>query len=110
MTDLFNQPAVELCDGVDKHMPSHNRNGNDESYQENKEHFAGQTKLVWELLLQGETITGERMFMEHRVQDVRPRIATIKKYLEVNKDYELQESKVPNGHGAKQWQLIKKVS
>lgn len=108
MLTLFT-PAPELCDGrdFDPHVAEHNRNGNDTQYQVNKEHFTKQAATVWECLKNGESVTGKDMFERFQIQDVRPRIAAIKKAL-IGTDYELQETKIPNGKGAKQWTLIQK--
>lgn len=107
MKTLFT-PQVELCDGLENYMPEHNRNGNDTDYQVNKAHFTKQALTVWECLVKGEEVTGKAMFERFQIQDVRPRIAAIKKALE-GSDYYLLETKIPGGHGAKSWTLIQKT-
>ena len=82
----------------------HNRNGNDETFQLNKPHFQNQAEKVLYDLLCGDTVSGRTMYAKYDIQDIRPRIAAIIKLL---KPYgvALIESKIPNGHGAKQWHI-----
>lgn len=87
-------------------MPERNQNGNNESYQANKEHFKSQTEIVLEHLMRGETVTGTRMYELHKIQDVRPRIAAIKKTL-IGTNMRLVEERIKGGHGAKSWRIEK---
>lgn len=82
----------------------HNQHGNDETFQLNKPHFHNQTEKVLYDLLCGDTVSGRTMYAKYDIQDIRPRIAAIIKLL---KPYgvALIESKIPNGHGAKQWYI-----
>jgi hypothetical protein len=82
----------------------HNTNGNNKTFQENKPHFHNQTgKVLYELSL-GVKVTGQNMYVKYSIQDIRPRIAAIKKALKLY-GIELQESKILKGHGAKQWHI-----
>ncbi len=82
----------------------HNRNGNDETFQLNKPHFQNQAEKVLYDLLCGDTVSGLSMAAKYKIQDIRPRIAAIRLLL---KPYgvALIETKIPNGHGAKQWHV-----
>lgn len=104
--DLFDPQHIEQVKLV---MPSHNRNGNDEQYQEGKEHFKTQTQIVLEHLERGEEVTGELMYQLHRILDTRPRIAAIKKSLAGTWKY-IEERKIPGAHGAKAWRLVNRLN
>ena len=82
----------------------HNRNGNDATFQLHKPHFQNQAEKVLYDLLCGLTVSGRTMYAKYDIQDIRPRIAAIIKLL---KPYgvSLIETKIPNGHGAKQWHI-----
>ena len=82
----------------------HNRNGNDETFQINKPHFQNQAEKVLYDLLQGETVSGRTMFAKYEIQDIRPRIAAIKKAFKLY-GFELQETKIPGCARAKQWHI-----
>lgn len=93
MLDLFSSEHISL-------VASHNRGtGNQEILDANRKHFQGQALKVLEHLLKGERVSGSRMFELYRIQDIRPRIAMIKKY------YPIGEEKIKGGHGAKEWYL-----
>jgi hypothetical protein len=89
-------------------MPEHNRHGQDASYQENKSHFKTQTEIVMDHLEKGEWVSGVDMYEKHRILDVRPRIASIKKTLRLTGRVLLEE-KIKGGHGAKKWAIEDKV-
>jgi hypothetical protein len=89
-------------------MPEHNRHGNDAQYQQSKSHFKTQTDIVMEHLEKGEWVTGVDMYEKHRILDVRPRIAAIKKSL-IGTGRVLLEEKIKGGHGAKKWAIEDKV-
>ena len=74
--------------------------GNQAILEENREHYSNQTQTVLNHLLNGESVSGARMYDLHRIQDIRPRIAAIKKL-----GYELEETKISNGKGAKSWRI-----
>lgn len=77
----------------------HNKGaGNQEILEENRKHFQGQAQKVLEHLLKGERVSGSRMYELHKIQDIRPRIAAIKKA-----GYLVKEEKIKGGHGAKEW-------
>jgi len=82
----------------------HNRNGNNQTFQLNKPHFQNQAEKVLYDLLCGLTVSGRTMYAKYDIQHINPRIAAIKRLL---KEYgvELKETKIPNGHGAKQWHI-----
>ena len=86
-------------------MPAHNQHGNNASYQENKPHYKNQTEKVLAHLLKGESVTSKLMYELHQIQDIRPRIAAIKKSLDKNK-FTLEEGRIFGGKGAKSWKLI----
>jgi len=95
--DLFSQQPEII-------LPAHNCNGNDSQFQENREHFKSQTEVVLEHLELGEWVTGIRMYELHKIQDIRPRIAAIKKLLALTGRVLLEE-KIKGAHGAKRWAL-----
>jgi hypothetical protein len=78
---------------------THNRHGQNESLNENREHFTKQALIVLGHLLNGEYVDGLSMFKIHEIQDIRPRIAAIKKH------YPVEEEKIPGAHGAKRWRI-----
>lgn len=96
--DVSNEKVTEIK------MPEYNRFGNDAQYQENKDHFKNQTQIVLNHLLKGETVTGAKMYELHKIQDIRPRIASIKKSL-IGTQHCLVEKRIIGGHGAKEWKL-----
>lgn len=98
MLDLFNQPAYQLTEPFNQHT------GNQEILDDNREHYSQQAKLVLEHLLRGEWVNGRQMNRLHQIQDIRPRIAAIKKY------YVLEERKIEGGHGSKEWKIVSKKS
>ena len=92
MLDLFSQPEIVL--------PAHNQHGNDEQFQENREHFKSQTEVVLEHLLKGEAVSSLTMFHKHQIMDCRARIFALKK-----SGYKIGERKVIGGKGSKEWYL-----
>jgi hypothetical protein len=102
MQDLFSEvpnqhvtfPALDIT------LPSHNKNGNDAQYQENKSHFSNQAQKVLEHLKRGEWVSGMQMNQLYGIQDIRPRIASIKRSGNV-----LEERKIKGAHGAKEWRI-----
>lgn len=98
MFDLFNQPSYEpqLTEARNRHR------GNQEILDENREHFSSQTEIVFSHLRKGEKVSGLQMMGLYKIQDVRPRIAKIRKILE-EYGIELMEERIPGGHGAKTW-------
>lgn len=91
--DIFtDSPKEELT------APYNKGAGNQQILEENREHFNGQAKKVLDHLLKGERVSGLRMMELYKIQDIRPRIAAIKKA-----GYQLKEEKISGGHGAKEW-------
>jgi len=80
----------------------HNRHGQDEVYQDNRPHFQSQTEVVLSHLRNGEVVTGARMFTLHQIQDIRPRIAAIRK-LFLTTGERLLENRIKGANGAKEW-------
>lgn len=98
--DIFSDSPKEVL------TPSFNTGkGNQEILDDNRAHFNGQAKLVLDHLLKGERVSGEQMHELHKIQDVRARIYSIKKYL-AEFGIEVQEAKIKGGHGAKEWYLL----
>lgn len=79
--------------------PERNKNGGQANLDENRPHFTAQALTVLQHLLNGEWVSGREMFIKHDIQDVRPRIAALRKY------FELDEEKIPNAKGAKRWRI-----
>lgn len=91
---IFDIPVNHLT------VPHNRHKGNQQILNENREHFSNQTKTVLDHLLKGEKVSGLKMMRLHGIQDIRPRIACIKKL-----GYQLTEEKIKGGHGAKEWHL-----
>ena len=80
---------------------THNQNaGNNQILEENRQHFNGQAKIVFDLLMQGEEVTSVKM-LSYQILDLRARIFSIQKRLGID----IPERKIPGGHGQKAWKL-----
>lgn len=79
--------------------PERNKNGGQANLDENRPHFTAQALTVLQHLLNGEWVDGLTMFEMYRIHDVRARIFSIKKHIE------LDEEKIPNAKGAKRWRI-----
>lgn len=99
---IFDIPQKELSqprfNGLT--VPHNRHKGNDQILQENRKHFENHTQIVLDHMMKGERVSGLRMMKEHGIQDIRPRIAAIKKL-----GYNVLEEKIKGGHGAKEWRL-----
>lgn len=93
--DLFSQ--THLTEII---LPVHNRNGNDAHYQSEKNHFKNQTEIVLAHLMNGERVTGKEMFELHGIQDIRPRLAAIRKSL-IGTNKRLVSERIKGAHGSK---------
>lgn len=82
-------------------VPFNRGKQNNEDYQENRLHFAGQAKKVLDILLEGKSVSSFEMMKQFNIVDTRARIYNIQKVL----DIEIPETKIPRGHGAKEWKL-----
>lgn len=80
----------------------HNRHGQDESYQENRQHYSNQTEIVLAHLDNGEWVSSKSMFELHQIMDCRARIYSLKKA-----GYKIVEEKIKGGKGSKLWRLEK---
>lgn len=80
--------------------PERNKNGGQANLDENRPHFTAQALIVLSHLLNGEWVDGLTMFEMYRIHDVRARIFSIKKHIE------LDEEKIPNAKGAKKWRIV----
>ena len=81
---------------------SYNQHKDNQSIlNENRPHFSGQTKWILDQLLSGRKISGLIAAKEFNIQDVRARIYTLKKVLDLN----ISEEKIIGGHGAKNWYM-----
>lgn len=76
-----------------------NKNGGQKNLDENRVHFSQQAEKILKYLLRGYSITGLKAFKIFGIQDYRPRIAAIKKHVQ------LESTMVKNGKGAKQWRI-----
>ena len=88
-----NEPSLTIAYNKNK--------GNQALLNENRPHFSGQTKWILDQLLSGRKISGLIAAKEFNIQDVRARIYTLKKVLDLN----ISEEKIIGGHGAKNWHM-----
>lgn len=92
----MNQPT--LFD-QDLTIPYNQFKGNQAILDSNREHFAGQTLLVFNELMKGGKVSS-LWAVKQGIIDVRARIFTLRK-----KGVEVTEAKIVGGHGSKCWSM-----
>lgn len=93
-SDLFSQPPLTI--------PFNRHKGNQAILEANRNHFGGQTKIVLELLMKGESVSSRDMFDRFNIVDCRARLFAIRK-----KGYLVTEERIVGGKGSKVWRMTK---